>query len=140
MASEATVRRSLALCAKPECLDRVHDLLDDLWSDAPGVEPGDRIGFETAVVEVLANIVEHAGDGTTRVDLNLELQAYRDRFEALFSDTGREARVDLAAACLPRDLDEEGRGLALARAAADEVAYEREGSLNRWRVVRRRTG
>jgi hypothetical protein len=53
----------------------VHDLLEELWSYAPDVGAADRIGFETAVAEVAANIVQHAA-AVEEVDLNLALRAY----------------------------------------------------------------
>jgi anti-sigma regulatory factor (Ser/Thr protein kinase) len=128
---------SLRVCTAPECLDRVHDLLTRLWADASEVSGDDRIRFETAVAEVAANIVEHAGDGAV-VELDLEVCAYADRVEALFCDTGAAAEVDVEGASLPGDMAESGRGLAIARAAVDEVVYERDGEVNRWRVTRRR--
>ncbi len=64
--------------------------------------------------------------------------ALADRVEARFTDTGRPTLVDLAAAAMPGELAEDGRGLALARAAVDELSYERDGAVNRWRIVRRR--
>ena len=79
----------LEACARPECLERVHDLLGDLWADAPDVPPADRIGFETAVAEIAADIVEHADGGEGgEIDLAVELLAYADRVEASFRDTG----------------------------------------------------
>ena len=134
MASEPVARR-LAICARPQCLERVHELLTALWLDTPHVAAADRIAFETAVAEVAANIVEHAGAGA-QVELDLVVAAHDDRMEACFRDTGRAADVDVASAEMPDDLAETGRGLPLARAAAD-VSYERAGAVNRWRVTRR---
>jgi anti-sigma regulatory factor (Ser/Thr protein kinase) len=138
VASEPQSRtHALRACAAPQCLERVHELLAALWADAPGVGAEDRIGFETAVAEVAANIVEHSGAGPDmRVGLNLQVRAYADRVEALFCDTGVEADVDIGSAALPDDMAESGRGLAIARAAVDEVVYERDGGVNRWRVTR----
>ena len=147
MATEAQ-EHVLRVGAHPESLDRVHELLARLWTDddMPAV---DRMQFETAVAEVAANIVEHAADGRD-VTLVLRVSRWPDRVEARFEDDGAEAHVDLDAASMPEsgdpdDLDavlalaEDGRGLALARAAVDELVYEREGSTNRWFLVRRRS-
>jgi serine/threonine-protein kinase RsbW len=129
--------QSLRTCSAPQCLESIHGLLARLWADASEVSAEDRIRFETAVAEVAANIVEHATAGAV-VDLSLEVRAYPDRVEALFCDTGAPADIDLDSASLPDDMAESGRGLAIARAAVDEVVYERDGCVNRWRVTRLR--
>lgn len=121
--------------AEPECLDRVHGLVGDLWTRVPDVDDEDRQRFEIAVVEVAGNIVEHGGGEVT---LGLRLAAYPDRVEASFRDTGRPALVDPAVAVLPDELAEQGRGLVLARTAVDEVSYQRTGAGNRWRVCKLR--
>ncbi len=127
----------LDAAAGPDALSRVHGLIAALWADAPDVSDADRIGFETAVIEIAANILEHACAGI-RVDMRLVISAHADRVEARFTDTGRPSLVDLAATAMPGELAEDGRGLALAQAAVDELSYERDGAVNRWRIVRRR--
>lgn len=117
------------------CLERVHELVDQLWALAPGLATTDRYAFETAVIEVAGNIVEHGGPD---VRLRLRLVVRDDRVEAHFCDTGR--LVVLAESTPSADpLAEDGRGIALARAAADVVAYQRAGDVNRWLVVKRRS-
>lgn len=127
----------LDAAAGPDALERVHGLIDSLWADTPDVADADRIGFETAVIEIAANILEHACGGI-HVDMRLEVRAHADRVEARFTDTGHPTLVDLASAEMPGELAEDGRGLALARAAVDELSYQRDGAVNRWRIVRRR--
>lgn len=135
-AEPASGTRLLVADAAPPWLDEVHDLLDELWAAVPSVGAADRMCFTTALAEVAANIVEHAArDGV--VPVRLVVQAGVQEVRALFEDTGRPyepPHVEGAAA-----LAESGRGLHMARALADELAYEREGPLNRWLVVRRRT-
>lgn len=130
-------RRQLAVAAVPQCLDSVHDLLTDLWVEVADVAVQDRVRFETAVVEVADNIVAQAA-GRTDVELQLTVEATPDRLEADFRDTGAEAVVDLDSACLPDDMAEEGRGLAIVRAAVDEVSYDREDDVNHWHLVQLR--
>ena len=136
MPADAVVTLTLEGRADAPCLERVHDLVDELWLKVPEVAPADRYRFETAVIEVAGNIVEHGGP---EVRLRLWLRVDLDQVMAQFRDTGRA--VDLAAvegheADL---LAEDGRGIALARATADEVTYQRTGHTNRWSVVKRRT-
>lgn len=130
---------SLSTVAVPACLDGVHDLLESVWAAHPDVGLTDRTLFEIAVTEVAGNIVEHAAAGE-RLELRVLVHVTEPRLEATFEDDGPAADVDLDAAELPDDLAESGRGLALARRAADEVAYWRDGATNRWRIVRGRTG
>ena len=130
--------RTLVTAAEPAALERVHALLQELWQDAADVVAQDRIRFETAVTEIAGNIVMHASDGRPH-DFTLHVTARPDRIEARFEDAGRRADVDLTAAQLPDDLAESGRGLALALAASDELEYRRDGALNCWRVMSKRT-
>jgi serine/threonine-protein kinase RsbW len=121
--------------ADAPCLERVHDLVDELWARVPEVQPADRYRFETAVIEVAGNIVEHGGP---EVRLRLWLRVHEDRVEAQFRDTGRPVELPPDGQVLD-PLAEDGRGLALARATADDLSYERTGHTNRWSVVKRRT-
>ena len=138
MSAATTLERTLQHCVQPADLDRIHELLADLFSDAGDVDGRDRIGFELAVIEVAGNIAEHSSrsPGFT-CDLVVRIQP--DRLEAEFRDSGEEITVDLDDAQLPDDLAESGRGLAIARAAVSELTYLREGSENTWRIRRDRT-
>lgn len=129
----AVGRRGLAA---PECLDLVHDMLAELWAGAPDVDDGDRMLFELAVVEIAGNIVEHAGPRPVRCAVDLAVHA--DRLEATFHDTGDDAGVDVDAARLPDAMAEAGRGLAMVRAAVDEVRHERVAGGNRWSLRKER--
>jgi anti-sigma regulatory factor (Ser/Thr protein kinase) len=82
--------------------------------------------FEVAVSEIAANIMEHAHPTV----MNVRLSAVPDRVVAEFTDTGHDWEA-------PLELAERGRGLTLARTACDEVAYERVGTVNHWRLVKR---
>ncbi len=126
----------LAACAQPECIERVHQLLDKLFADVGDMREEDRIGFETAVAEIAANVVEHAGG--PQVALSFRVRVLPDRLEALFVDTGAAPTVDMTDLPVPSPLAENGRGLSLARWMVDEVVYERLDEQNVWRIVRRR--
>lgn len=129
----------LEATAEPAALNEVHRALAALWADVPDVTDIDRMSFETAVAEVAANVVNYCGGP---VAFTLELWAAADRLEARFTDAGTAALADgvVEAAGLPDDeLAEGGRGLALARATLDDLRYERDGAVNRWTLVRRRS-
>jgi serine/threonine-protein kinase RsbW len=139
----------LRCAADLECLDLVQDTLAELWKAAEkdstataeaGVGDIDRMLFETALVEILGNIVEHGRtpEGAT-VEVVVQLEVHDDRVVAVLRDDGVEPPVDLAGASLPKDeLAEDGRGFALAGAVA-EVTHSYDAGGNTWRVVRHRT-
>ncbi|MCW2606735.1 MAG: hypothetical protein JWO60_1428 [Frankiales bacterium] len=136
MSSEASGARLLSADARPSWLDQVHDLLDELWTEAPQVASTDRMCFTTALAEVAANIVEHAARQAT-VPVRLVVQVATEELRALFEDHGEEYDGEQDDDEDP--LAESGRGLTMARALTDELLYERDGPVNRWLVVRRRT-
>ena len=121
--------------AGQDCLDRVHDLMAQLWQRRPEISDLDRMLFTTAVMEIAGNIVEH-GDSST---VSVTLRADADRLMAQLVDNGSPGEVDLNAD-LPDDVVESGRGLPLARLAVDEISYEHRNGHNGWRLVRRRSG
>jgi serine/threonine-protein kinase RsbW len=130
----------LHACADPDCLAKVYRLLEDMWAGSPDVSGTDRVMFETAVIEIAGNIVQHgAGEGEGPVNCNLTLNVYAERLEANFKDNGRIAPVDIDTVGMPDPLAESGRGLALAKAAVDVFIYERHNGANHWTLRRTRT-
>ncbi|MFC4784842.1 ATP-binding protein [Nocardioides sp. MAHUQ-72] len=140
-ADGAPGRLELSAPADPSILDLVHALLEHLWSDHPDVSDGDRMRFEMAVIEVLANIVEHA----YRLDHDDEAAGERRRFDvtlaatddelvARFADNGLPMELDLSDVVMPDEMAESGRGLALAASALDDLAYDRVEGRNHWRL------
>ena len=115
-------------------LDAVHETLTRLWHGLPAPPPERwRMFFEIAVAEVAANIIEHA----VPASMTLRLEAGTRQVAAEFMDTGRGWAGPPSAEALLDDLAERGRGLAIARAALDEMSYRRRGDVNRWRLVKR---
>lgn len=142
-----TVR--LDVPAVVEALDDVHGAIERLWELDPTVADRDRIRFETAVVEVVGNIVEHAyrldelgaagtadATGTGRRRVHVVLEVDPERVTAVLHDDGLPAAIDLSRVALPDDDEaESGRGLALAVAALDDLAYRRDGDRNTWSLT-----
>lgn len=127
--------RVLSADSRPELLDRVHALLDEVWEEHHGVGARDRVALTTAVAEVAANVVEHAATDAV-VPVRLEVRVDEALLVAVLEDLGSAYPGDSAS---PEDpMAETGRGLAMARALCEELTYERHGALNRWRLVRRR--
>ena len=139
-------RIALMARADPDVLELVHAALAQLWSLHEEVDDLVRVKFETAVVEILGNIIEHA----YRVDAELGPHGASRRFHlvlgvsdskvmATFGDNGEPTALDLSNVEMPGEDAESGRGLPLAKAALDVLDYERLGTRNVWRLEANRT-
>jgi serine/threonine-protein kinase RsbW len=124
--------------AVPESLDLLHDLLERVGSEHPDIDAGDLMMFETAVIEVAGNVVEH-GRPPGDVTWAFRLSVRPDRLEAQLSDSGEEYPGGTWGTSMPTDLlQEDGRGLALATAVLDALEYERSAGVNHWTMRRGR--
>ncbi len=124
--------------AVPESLDRLQDLLVLVRTDHPEIDETDLTMFETAIVEIHGNVVEH-GHPPGRVIYAFELEVHPDRLVGILADTG-SAVPDLTQLDeLPEEMAESGRGLWLAKATLDELEYARIGDRNTWKLVRVRS-
>jgi serine/threonine-protein kinase RsbW len=120
----------------PESLNLLHDLLERVGREHPELASSDLMMFETAVIEVAGNVVEH-GRPPGEVGWTFRLGVLTDRLEATLSDAGEEYPGGTWGTEMPGPMEEEGRGLALATAVLDALAYERSDDANRWTMVRR---
>ena len=124
--------------AVPESLNLLHDLLERVGEDHPDLDAGDLTMFETAVIEVAGNVVEH-GRPRGSVTWAFRLSVLPDRLEAQLSDSGEEYPGGTWGTSMPDDLlQEDGRGLALATAVLDSLDYRRSDGANHWTMLRRR--
>jgi serine/threonine-protein kinase RsbW len=124
--------------AVPETLSLLHDLLERVGTEHPDLDSGDLMLFETAVIEVAGNVVEH-GRPSGRVAWTFRLSVLPDRLEATLSDSGMEYPGGTWGTAMPQDpMREDGRGLALATAVLDRLGYERADDGNHWTMLRRR--
>lgn len=124
--------------AVPETLNLLHDLLERAGREHLDLDRGDLMMFETAVIEVAGNVVEH-GRPHGRVTWAFRLSVLPDRLEAQLSDSGEEYPGGTWGTAMPADLlQEDGRGLALATAVLDSLDYERSAGANHWTMVRTR--
>ena len=93
--------------------------------------------FELALSEIGTNVLIY-GRPQTGPDAAVEYVLDLDGgvLEARFADLGAPLHNQLTRE-MPDPLSESGRGLAIAREALDELSYTREGTVNRWRLVKR---
>ena len=150
---------ALAMPARVTELAQVHAALERFWAElatTPAERPTVvwRMQFATAVAEIAGNIAAHAHVGEPGGTLRLRLSAYPDRVEARFSDRGAPYALPVQAAWPATaqaaldafdleldDVPERGRGLALTRAAVDELHYRRTPTgRNHWRLMKRFVG
>ena len=112
--------------AVPESLNRLQDLLDQVRREHPELDETDVSMFETAIVEIHGNVVEH-GHPPGQVIYAFELEVSSDRLVGILADTG-VAAPDLSGMDeLPDEMAESGRGLWLAKATLDDLQYARAG-------------
>jgi serine/threonine-protein kinase RsbW len=118
-------------------LDLIHSSLSNL-RQATGRTANDQalILFEIALAEIGGNVLTHGRPAGSQRAVDYELR-YRDgTVEAFFADSGPPAFEHLERE-MPGHDNEDGRGLALSRSVLDVLGYERDGELNRWRLVKR---
>ena len=131
----------LAGLAVPRDMEQLHDLLEQASSEHPHIPAADVMMFETAVMELANNVVEH-GRPVGQVAWHFRLVVSSDSLTARLADSGVEyAGWDATTSHdMPDELAESGRGLPLASAVLDELDYRREGDSNVWTMVRRWDG
>ena len=130
--TDAEARRSLDAAVAPASLDAIFDLLAAWWDEVGEVAPVTRFGFETAVIEIAGNIVEHSRGNSDHRRFTLDLVADAQTLTATFRDDGDPPLLDLASVRMADATEESGRGLALANAGVDDVEFRREGDRNVW--------
>lgn len=133
MAGDAYHLQGLAI---PEELIHLHELLDRMAAEHPDLPEDDLWLFETAVVEIADNVVEH-GRPRGRVRWDFVIEVHADRLLATLSDSGEAFTGDLAGA-MPDDLVDGGRGIPMARASLDQLTYDRRNGTNSWTMVKLR--
>ena len=113
---EAAPFRCHGVPAVPEALRRLrHDLT--AWVLAAGVDAARAQDIVLAAYEALANVADHAYDGSGSGVVDLDASVHPDRIEVVITDHGhwRTPVRD------PRPVSLRGRGLLLLRASADRA-------------------
>lgn len=134
------MQRVVIVPATIESIDVVQAEFAEWWTELGEKSTETRFKFETAVVEIAANIVEHTNraEGAAGRGYSLELTGDEAEVTAVFSDNGKPADIDLSVVTMAEVDDESGRGLALAIAALDSLDYRRASGRNIWTLVCKR--
>ena len=119
--------------ATVEALERVHGLFASITEP---LSPTDHMLFETAVVEVIGNVIAHGRPrGEVRFDLMVEVRDHE--LVAVVNENGQDWPADMNTV-MPGESAESGRGLPLLRAVLDELKFRREGDWSVWTLRRHR--
>lgn len=123
--------------AAPDFVDHVQDLLSRDLPKAPEIGPQDCMAFELAVVEVVTNAVQHT-EATHRaaVELDFKLEIRPSLMLARLYEIGAEPFEIPESDAMPSEIEESGRGLALARQLLSTITCERRGTTNLWTLTR----
>lgn len=137
MGDDATFDFRASLVGLDQGLELIHRSLDQLRSTS-GRGPDDRplLLFEIALAEIGGNVLTHGSPTDASRPVEYRLRLLDGSVEAVFVDSGPPAFEHLEKE-MPGPDREDGRGLALARSVLDGLGYERDGGLNRWRLVKR---
>jgi serine/threonine-protein kinase RsbW len=130
--------RTLQFRTPPDSVDVVHEMLAQLWEEREDVDEMDRFAFETALIELTANVIQHSCS-TTAIVCRLGVEVDDDSLRALLVDSADPPGIDTSPRAMPDAFAESGRGIALIQALVTTFDYERSASHNVWSLCRNRT-
>jgi serine/threonine-protein kinase RsbW len=128
-------RWDLEFTSPPDDVDGVQDFIERVWAQSPHVGDLDRMAFETALIELATNVIQHAG-GEEGVTCVLTLSTAGDRIVATLSDTAEKGDVALVVGEMPDAFAESGRGLPMVEALVDTLEFGRVDDHNVWTIAR----
>ncbi|GAB2983468.1 ATP-binding protein [Frigoribacterium salinisoli] len=128
------------VAVEPESIDLVQTAFEAWWTSSCDDSLETRFSFETAIVEIAANVIEHSRrpDADPGRRFALQLSATSDRLRAVFHDDGLPSDIDLSTVSMADLEDEDGRGLALALLSLESLDHRHEDGHNVWTLVCRR--
>lgn len=128
---------TLALRCPPDDLDTVQDYIQRVWAAWPGLDALDKLKFETALVELAANVLQHADDGRD-VRGSVSITIDDERIRCSITDTSSACDVALQPKEMPDEFAESGRGIAFIQRLVDVLHYERRDGQNLWLIEKLR--
>ena len=126
-----------SLSSLEEGLDVLHRSVERLRrATGRGVDDRPLMLFETALGEIGSNVLTHGRPAGSSRPVEYALRLDGATVVASLSDSGPPVHEHLSRE-MPVPESEDGRGLAMARSLLDDLGYERDGNVNRWRLVKR---
>ncbi|MBC7725821.1 MAG: ATP-binding protein [Burkholderiaceae bacterium] len=129
--------RTIVFRTPPDGVEKVYRALAALWEDRTDVNEEERMMFETALIELVSNVVQHASS-TTTVMCELGLEATERILRAVLVDTAEPPLVDTQRRAMPDEFAESGRGIPFIQALVDSFDHEREQGRNVWTIAKHR--
>jgi serine/threonine-protein kinase RsbW len=128
---------TLVLRSPRDNVDLVHGFLEEVWTTHADISELDRMAFETALIELVSNVIEHAdsGQGVTCV---ITIDVNDSTLVANLSDTAEAGEIQVVGRVMPSLDAESGRGIALINMLVDDLQYKRVGKKNLWSISRNR--
>lgn len=124
------------LIVPPDDVNAVHEFMEIIWVANPHIPQRERIYFETALIELVGNIISYSVSKTD-VKCEVVIETSENRIDATISDNGETANVELEGHEMPGALEETGRGIALIKILVDEFSLDTSKKLNTWRLSKR---
>jgi len=126
-----------SLSSLEEGLDVLHRSVERLRrATGRGADDRPLMLFETALGEIGSNVLTHGRPAGSSRPVEYALRLDGATVVASLSDSGPPVHEHLSRE-MPAPESEDGRGLAMARSLLDDFDYERDGNVNRWRLVKR---
>ncbi len=117
----------------PDTVNDAHDFLETVWTQRPDIGPGERMAVETALSELVTNLIQNNPHRSVLCEVTLTVEP--ELLVLQTADTG----VPLPRTphpSMPDEHAEHGRGLALIQLITDSLDYRHEGSMNIWTVTK----
>ncbi|PPH44046.1 ATP-binding protein [Rathayibacter sp. AY1C9] len=127
--------RSVGFRTPPDDTEVVHEMLAGLWGERPDLPARDRMAVETALVELVDNVIQHA-TSTTTIVCRIVVRVEGDAIHAELVDTADPPDIGTGPREMPDVFAESGRGLALIQALTTTFEHERSEGRNVWTLTR----
>ena len=126
----------ITLTSTEQGLEDVHAQLEQVWEQSPHVKLIDRVSFETALIEMVSNVFQHAESDMSPL-CTVTIKTFPDRVECNVVHGGPAKEVQLTGRTMPDEHAESGRGILLIQALVSELHYTREGDYNHWYIMKK---
>jgi len=126
---------SAVVHSPPDTVNEAHDFLETVWGQRPDIGAGDRMAIETALSELVTNVIQNNPHRPVLCEVTLTVTP--SALVLRTADTG-EPLAEAPRPSMPDADAEHGRGLALIELIADELDYRYAEARNVWQVTRRR--